>query len=87
MQKTTKQLFDEQGNLIIRPYRLMDLAAIYEVSTRTIRRWIDAKVPEHGKKKKKYFTVDQVQAIVTALGIPQKIAVVIPIQQAIKKAA
>lgn len=87
MQKTKKQLFDEQGNLIIRPYRLMDLAAIYEVSTRTIRRWIDAKVPEHGKKKKKYFTVDQVQAIVTALGIPQKIAVVIPIQQAIKKAA
>ncbi len=87
MQKTTKQVFDEQGNLIIRPYRLMDLAAIYDVSTRTLRRWIDAKAPEHGKKKKKYFTVDQVQGIVTALGIPQKVAVVIPLSSPLKKAA
>ena len=87
MQKTTKQIFDEQGNLIIRPYRLMDLAAIYDVSTRTLRRWIDAKAPEHGKKKKKYFTVDQVQGIVTALGIPQKVAVVIPLSPPLKKAA
>ena len=36
--------------------QLMDLATIYDVSPRTIRRWIDAKAPEHGKKKKKYFT-------------------------------
>ncbi len=86
MPKTTKQLFDEQGNLIIRPYRLMDLAAIYEVSPRTIRRWIDAKAPEFGKKKKKYFTVDQVQGIVTALGIPQKVAVVIPMRHPLKQA-
>ena len=86
MQKTTKQVFDEQGNLIIRPYRLMDLATIYDVSPRTIRRWIDAKVPKLGKKKKKYFTVDQVQGIVTALGIPQKVAVVIPMRQPIKQA-
>lgn len=86
MQKTTKQVFDEQGNLIIRPYRLMDLATIYDVSPRTIRRWIDAKAPELGKKKKKYFTVDQVQGIVTALGIPQKVAVVIPMRQPLKQA-
>lgn len=76
MQKTTKKTYDDQGNLIIRPYRLMDLASIYDVSTRTMRRWIDAKAPQHGKKEKKYFTVEQVQGIVTALGIPQKIAVV-----------
>ena len=86
MPKTTKQLFDEKGNLIIRPYRLMDLATIYEVSPRTIRRWIDVKAPEHGKKKKKYFTVDQVRGIVTALGIPQKVAVVIPMRQPLKQA-
>jgi hypothetical protein len=39
-----------------------------------------------GKKKKKYFTVDQVQGIVTALGVPQKIAVVIPMRQPLKQA-
>lgn len=81
MQRTKKQLYDEQGNLIIRPYRLMDLAVIYDVSTRTIRRWIDAKAPEYGKKEKKYFTVEQVRGIVTALGIPQKIATVTQMPQ------
>jgi hypothetical protein len=80
MQKTQKKLYDEQGNLIIRPYRLMDLAAIYDVSTRTMRRWIDAKAAEYGKKEKKYFTIEQVQGIITALGLPQKISLVVPMK-------
>jgi uncharacterized protein YjcR len=80
MQKTVKKLYDEQGNLIIRPYRLMDLAAIYGVSTRTLRRWIDGKAPEYGNKTKKYFTIEQVKGIVTALGMPQKISLVVPMQ-------
>ncbi len=86
MQKTQKQLYDEQGNLIIRPYRLMDLAAIYDVSTRTMRRWIDAKAAEHGKKEKKYFTIEQVKGIITAIGLPQKISLVVtmqPLKQAV----
>lgn len=85
MQKTLKKLYDDGGNLIIRPYRLMDLAAIYDVSTRTMRRWIDAKAPEHGKKTMKYFTVAQVEGITKALGLPHKIAVVTmmsPLKQA-----
>ena len=86
MQKTQKQLYDEQGNLIIRPYRLMDLAAIYDVSTRTMRRWIDAKAAEYGKKEKKYFTIEQVKGIITAIGLPQKISLVVtmqPLKQAV----
>jgi hypothetical protein len=85
MQKK-KALYDEQGNLIIRPYRLMDLAAIYDVSTRTMRRWIDAKAAEYGKKEKKYFTIEQVIGIITALGVPQKISLVVtmnPLKQAV----
>ena len=80
MQKTEKKFFDEQGNMLIRPYRLMDLAAIYDVSTRTIRRWIDSKAPEHGNKTQRYFTIDQVKGIITALGMPQKISLVVPMQ-------
>ena len=86
MQKTEKQLYDEQGNLIIRPYRLMDLAAIYDVSTRTMRRWIDGKAAEYGKKEKKYFTIEQVIGIITALGLPQKFSLVVtmqPLKQAV----
>ena len=86
MQKTAKKFYDEQGNLIIRPYRLMDLAAIYDVSTRTMRRWIDAKAAEYGKKEKKYFTIEQVKGIITAIGLPQKISLVVtmqPLKQAV----
>jgi hypothetical protein len=82
----TKQYFDEQGNLIIRPYRLTDLAAIYAISRHTIRRWINEKAAAYGTKTKKYFSVEQVQGIVNALGIPQKITPLIVLQQ-FKKAS
>jgi len=75
-----KQYFNEQGNLIIRPYRLTDLAAIYAVSRYTIRRWITEKASRYGTKSKKYFTVEQVKGIVSALGIPQAISTVITMQ-------
>jgi hypothetical protein len=77
MQKPLKDFYDNQGNLIIRPYRLKDLSAIYGVSDRTVRRWIDEKAAEYGKKTKKYFTIEQVIGIVNAIGLPQKIATVV----------
>ena len=80
MQKTEKKLFDEDGNLMIRPYRLKDLAAIYDVSTKTIRRWIDSKASEYSKRSKQYFTIEQVKGIVTALGIPHKVSPVVHMQ-------
>lgn len=81
-----KQFFDESGNLIIRPYRLCDLAAIYNVSRHTLRRWINEKAAEYGTKTKKYFTTEQVKGIVTALGTPQKI-IVFPQAPVLKKAS
>jgi hypothetical protein len=35
---------------------MKDLAAIYFVSAKTIRRWLDSKVPEEGRKTNLYFT-------------------------------
>ncbi|MBL0267166.1 MAG: hypothetical protein IPP99_00370 [Chitinophagaceae bacterium] len=55
MQKTEKKFFDEQGNMLIRPYRLMDLAAIYDVSSKTMRRWIDAKAPNMEKTRNVFY--------------------------------
>ncbi len=75
-----KNYFDDEGNLIIRPYRLKDLVAIYGVCRHTLRKWINAKAPEYGSKDRKYFTVDQARGIVTALGAPQKLVTIIPIQ-------
>lgn len=68
-----KNYFDSEGRLIIKPYRLKDLAAIYDVCTRTMRRWINKLTPEIGPKKVKYFTIEQVTAIVNAVGVPQKL--------------
>lgn len=81
MQTKQKTYYDEQGNLLVRPYRLKDLAAIYDVSPKTMRRWIDSKAAEHGKKTKMYFTIQQVNAIITAIGIPHKVAMVIPMHE------
>ena len=75
MRVVKKTYFDEEGNLFIKPYQLKDLAEIYEVCPRTVRRWIDAKVPEQGKKQMKYFTIEQVSSIVNALGVPRKIII------------
>jgi len=73
MKAVCKPCFDEAGNFIIRPYMLKHLAVHYNVCTRTLRRWINKLAPEIGNKKTKYFTVEQVRTIVTALGAPEKI--------------
>ncbi len=70
-----KQCYDEQGNFLIRPYSLKELAAIYGICYQTLRGWIDAKAADYGEKKGKYFSIAQVKGIVTALGFPHKMAV------------
>ena len=72
MKIVKRAFFDEEGHLLIKPYRIKDLAEIYDVSTKTIRKWIANKA---GVKKKdsQYFTVHDVVKIVTAIGLPQKI--------------
>jgi hypothetical protein len=86
MQQKKKQFYDDQGNFILRPYRLKDLAVIYDVSTRTLRRWINDKAPQYGNKTKKYFSIEQVKGITSALGMPQKICTVVTMYSQTKAA-
>jgi uncharacterized protein YjcR len=71
--KVVKSYFDEQGFLIIRPYRLKDLAAIYDVSTKTMRKWIDGLKVEVKREKCQYYSIGEVSSIAHQLGLPQKI--------------
>ena len=80
MQRVPKPYYDEQGYLIIRPYRMKDLSAIYGVSTKTMKRWIDGKAPAYSNKTKMFFTIEQVTGIFTLLGMPQKISSIAPMQ-------
>ena len=71
MKVVKRNYFNAEGNLIIKPYQLQHLGEIYEVHPRTVRRWIDKLVPQIGKKKVKYFTIEEVILIVNAIGLPQ----------------
>lgn len=71
MRVVKKSYFNGEGHFIIKPYQLKDLAEIYEVHPKTVRRWIDKLAPQIGHKKVKYFTIEEVTIIVKAIGLPQ----------------
>lgn len=72
MKIVKRNFFDEEGHLLIKPYRIKDLAEIYDVSTKTVRKWVANKAGVE-KTKSQYFTVNDVTKIVAAIGLPQKI--------------
>ncbi len=72
MKIVKRAFFDEEGHFLIKPYRIKDLAEIYDVSTKTVRKWVANKAGVE-KTKSQYFTVHDVTKIVTAIGLPQKI--------------
>lgn len=72
MKIVKRAFFDEEGHLLIKPYRIKDLAEIYDVSTKTVRKWVANKAGVE-KTKSQYFTVHDVTKIVAAIGLPQKI--------------
>ncbi len=73
---STRRYFDEEGRLIIKPYYLRDLAAIYEVNYQTMRRWLDNFPQELGKKDGKRYSIFQVEFIVAQFGLPRRIGTI-----------
>lgn len=76
----TKQYYDESGNLIIKPYRLKDLAAIFDIKENTLKSWMSAYKEELKKEGRQYYTVMQVKFMIEKFGLPQKIYVQLPIR-------
>jgi hypothetical protein len=70
-----KQYFDEQGNLIIKPYRLKDLAAIFDINTQTLKRWMSHHPHELSRKTGKFYSIKQVEFMITQFGLPKKLTV------------
>ena len=75
MKVVKKSYFDEEGNLMVKPYRIKDLAAIYDVSTKTMRKWIDNLPTKVSREKSQFYTIQAVRTIVENLGLPQKIQI------------
>lgn len=70
-----KQYYDEQGNLIVKPYRLKDLAAIFDVNQQTLKRWMNKHPQRLSEKDGKYYSVHQVNYMIEVFGLPHKVPV------------
>ena len=72
---TVKNYYDEQGRLIIKPYRLKDLALIFDVNQLTLKRWMAGSEEQFDRKGRKYFTVQQVELMVEKFGLPKRLCI------------
>lgn len=76
-----KKYFDEKGHLIIKPYRIIDLAAIFDVNRKTMRRWMNNFPGELGQREGKYFSINQVEFMIAQFGLPKRLNVAVTDQQ------
>jgi hypothetical protein len=56
----------------IRPYSTRELAGIYSVCDKTMKKWIKPFIDEVGEKNGRYYSVAQVKVIFDKLGVPCK---------------
>lgn len=68
-----KQYYTAEGNLIVKPYRLSDLAAIFDVNRKTMRKWMDRYPEDLSRHEGKYFSVRQVEFCLDKFGLPGRI--------------
>jgi transposase-like protein len=57
----------------IKPYSLAELARLYEVCVRTMRKWMQPFTEEIGKRRGRYYTISQVKTIFEKLGYPANV--------------
>jgi len=64
------------GNIKIklRPYTVLDLAKMYEVSDKTMKKWIKPFEDEVGEKNGYFYSIAQVQTIFQKLGAPGELS-------------
>jgi len=67
---TTTTTTNIQNETVIRGYTLKELAALYGVSTKCLRTWMQPHNEHIGEKKGRYFTALQVRIIFDRLGLP-----------------
>lgn len=54
----------------LKAYTLKELALIYDVSTKTMRRWMEPFEKELGPKRGRYYTIPQVKIVFDNLSLP-----------------
>lgn len=59
-----------ETEVLIKGYTLKELSALYGVSTKCLRTWMEPHMESIGEKKGRYFTTLQVRTIFEKLGEP-----------------
>lgn len=67
---TPKRYFDSSGNLIIKPYRMVDLQRIYDIDHRTLKKMIEPYMSKIGERRGNYYSTLQVSMITKSIGSP-----------------
>jgi hypothetical protein len=57
----------------LKPYSLAELARLYEVCVRTMKKWMLPFEVDIGAKRGRYYTISQVKIIFDKLGLPAEI--------------
>ena len=68
--RSIKKYFDVNGNLIVKPYRTMDLCIIFDVSYKTFRSWTREYREEIGERRGIYYRTGQVETMLGKFGRP-----------------
>jgi hypothetical protein len=59
-----------RNEIKVKPYSLIELAAMYEVDWRTLKKWLIPFKEEIGEKQGRYFQIPQVKVIFDKLSLP-----------------
>ena len=73
MRLINRRFYDDSGRLLIKPYRMKDLAELYDVSPKTMRKWLKDRALQLQQRSGHYLSAADVSTIVGSLGVPQKI--------------
>jgi len=61
----------ERKTVEIKVYSIGELAVLYEVSVRTMNRWLKPHLEKIGKREGRFYSVKQVSIIFDQLGLPK----------------
>jgi hypothetical protein len=64
----------KKNTIAVKPYSLTEMSKMYDVCTRTMKKWLLPFEGQIGKKQGRYFTIAQVTMILDKLGLPTEIA-------------
>lgn len=57
-------------SILLRPHSQKELSALYNISRRTLKKWLVPFEKEIGERMGNYYTIPQVRKIFTLLGFP-----------------